>query len=295
MRESSKEKKIFISGASGFIGKNLTKYLQQHKYQVIGVSRDQLKLPVAELAKIFEDSYAVIHLAGAPIIKRWSKKYKNEIYNSRVLLTQNLSQAIALCQKKPKVFISNSAVGIYCNELPCTEEKNCHGEGFLTQVCVDWEQAAMSVAKETSVRTVIFRMGVVLQKDGGALKSMLLPFYFGMGGNIGSGKQIVSWIHMQDVLDAYLFVLENPQSQGIFNIAAPQAVNYEAIVHVLSSLLRRPSFFSVPAFAIKLLFGEAACVLLDSKHAIPQKLQEQGFVFQYLDIETALRNILQTK
>lgn len=285
------EKKVFVSGAGGFIGKSLSKYLQQHGYQVLGISRSQLKLPAHELAAILENSYGVIHLAGAPIIKRWSNTYKKEIYNSRVLLTQNLSQAIKLCQNKPKVFISNSAVGIYCNELPCSEEKHCYGKDFLTNVCVDWEQAAMSVERE--VRTVIFRMGVVLDKKGGALKSMLLPFYVGLGGNIGTGKQIVSWVHMQDVLQAYLFALENSQSRGVFNIAAPQAVSYEAIVHVLSTLLRRPSLFTVPTFAVKFLFGEAACVLLDSKHAIPEKLQEQGFSFQYPNIEVALKDILQ--
>lgn len=290
---STKEKssclKVFISGSNGFLGSQLHPYLHEQGYTTESLTRNDLQLPPQKLAEKLENCYAVIHLAGAPILKRWTTSYQKVIYNSRVILTQNLVAALSLCQKKTKVFVSTSAIGIYQNEVCNTETDYKYADDFLAATCLDWEKAARQA--QTFTRVCIFRMGVVLGKKGGALASLLPLFKLGLGGNIGSGKQTVSWVHETDVKRGYAFVLKNSKAQGVYNITAPVPLAFSHLVSLLAKVLKRPAFFPLPSFAVKLIFGQAAQVLLDSKYALPQKLQQEGFVFEYQDLAAALGTI----
>lgn len=290
------KKKIFISGSRGFIGRNLVRYLQDEHYQIETLSRSDLQKDKKQLALQLEGCYGVIHLAGAPILKRWTKSYKKKIYESRILLTQNLVAAINLChqtqeiKKAPAVFISTSAIGIYENNILCDEKNSSYGKDFLAEVCNDWENVAKQVDPKT--RLCIFRMGVVLGKNGGALSSMLPAFRWGLGGKIGTGKQMLSWIHLQDVLAAYRFVLENSKSVGVYNITAPSPTPFSHLVKLLGKILHRPTFFPIPSFVLYLIFSDAASVLLDSKEVLPQRLLQENFQFQYEKLELAVEEII---
>jgi uncharacterized protein (TIGR01777 family) len=283
-------KKVYISGASGFIGSNLKTFLSRQGFQVETLSRNDIMGSDISLAKKISGSYAIINLAGAPIIHRWNKKYKEELYISRIRTTQKITNAIRNAAFKPSLFISTSAVGIYKNGTHNTETSFTIDTGFLAKICKDWEASALTTSKLT--RTIIFRLGVVIGKNGGALKKLFPVFKLGLGGRIGNGEQGMSWIYLDDLLQAYLFVMNHSETEGIYNLTAPEVLSNKEFTNIMGSVLHRPTFFKVPAFALKLLYGEGSISLTNGAFVKPDRLIKAGFDFQYSGLEKALQDII---
>jgi uncharacterized protein (TIGR01777 family) len=286
--------RIAVSGASGLIGTALVGKLKSEGYTV----QRLVRRPTVSSEEIYwnpanseidiaalEGVDAVIHLAGAGVgDKRWTKKYKAEILNSRLLGTTTIANAVA--QVKPKVFISASAIGWYGETgNRAVVESDRGGDDFLAAVCREWEAAADLAG---DVRTVKLRTGLVLDPTGGALGRMLPLFRFGLGGKLGNGKQWWSWITLHDQLRAILFVLENENISGAVNLTAPNPVTNQEFTSALARALRRPALFPAPAFALKLALGGFSTEILGSKKVIPAALQEAGFNFDFPHIGPAL-------
>jgi uncharacterized protein (TIGR01777 family) len=250
---------------------------------------------------------AVIHLSGESVTGRWTEAKKNLIRVSRVVSTQNLSQALSNTEPRPSTFICASAVGYYGNrgDESLTEE-SVFGNGFLPEVCREWE-AATKTANDAGIRTVNLRIGLVLSHEGGALKPMLLPFRLGLGGKIGSGRQWWSWIHIIDLVSAIHHILQNAsnsdverrasspshQISGPINMTAPNPVTNADFTRALAGSLKRPAILPIPAFAVRLAFGELADEgILASARVVPRKLLESGFQFKYRDLRPALEDLL---
>ena len=286
--------RIAITGASGLIGTALVGKLKSEGYTVQRLVRRPTVSPeeiywnpanseidTAALAGVD----AVIHLAGAGVgDKRWTKKYKAEILNSRLLGTTTIANAVA--EVKPKVFISSSAIGWYGETgNRAVTETDRGGDDFLAAVCREWESAADLAG---DVRTVKLRTGLVLDPTGGALGRMLPLFRFGLGGKLGNGKQWWSWITLHDQLRAIQFVLENENISGAVNLTAPNPVTNQEFTAALARALRRPALFPAPAFALKLALGGFSTEILGSKKVLPAALQDAGFTFDFPHIGPAL-------
>ncbi|MHB8906436.1 MAG: TIGR01777 family oxidoreductase, partial [Melioribacteraceae bacterium] len=236
---------------------------------------------------------AVIHLAGENVMaKRWNVEHKKNIYNSRVATTRSLVRAIENVKDKPNVLISASAVGYYGNsEEPVTEESK-HGKDFLANVVRDWEKETEEISRH-GVRRVNIRTGIVLDKHEGALARMITPYKFFIGGPLGFGKQWFPWIHIDDVAGIFLFALDNKDVHGILNAVSPNPLRMNEFCKTLGAVMHRPSLFNVPAFVLKIIFGEGAEVLLSGANVIPERTIEYGYKFNFVDAEKALKNLLE--
>ena len=286
--------RVAVSGASGLIGSALVGKLKSEGHTVqrlvrrAPVSAEEIYWNPAE-SKVDLDSLAgvdaVIHLAGAGVgDKRWTKKYKSEILNSRLLGTNTIANAVT--SLKPDVFISASAIGWYGETgNRAVKEDDRPGDDFLAAVCKEWEAAADSAS---NTRTVKIRTGLVLEPTSGALGRMLPLFKFGLGGKLGSGKQWWSWITLHDQLRAIEFILENDSISGAVNLTAPNPVTNQEFTSALARALRRPALFPAPAFALKLALGGFSTEILGSKKVLPAALQEAGFNFDFPHIGPAL-------
>lgn len=280
--------KIAITGASGFVGSYLSSYFGA-AHTIVAIKREELYDP-AKLTARLEGVDCLINLAGAPILARWSEEYKQILRSSRIDTTRHLIKALQSCPTKPALFISTSAIGIYDNQGTYTEEDTPQGRDFLANLVRDWESEALE-ANTLGIRTVIFRLGVVLGKEGGMMKNVRTPFSWGLGGVIGTGKQKFSWIHVRDVAKAMEFAWDNPTLSGIYNLTAPQPSTNEAFTKLYGSLLRRPTFLPVPLWVLQMIFGEGSKVLSDGQAIIPQRLLQAGFSFQYPTLQAALEEI----
>jgi uncharacterized protein (TIGR01777 family) len=239
---------------------------------------------------VLEGTDIVINLAGAPIIHRWSSTYKKVLYESRILTTRKLVDAMGAMKKRPELFISTSAIGIYATDGPMSESHYTYGDNFLTKICKDWEAEAQHA--DDFMRVVIFRFGVVLGKGGGALSQMLPAFRLGIAGTIGDGSEPFSWVHIDDLLNAYLFIFANEKRKGTFNLCAPNPVTNRELTKTLGKILHRPTVIPLPKFLLRVLFSEGATVLTEGQQVIPERLMEIGFRFRYPTIEGALREVL---
>ena len=297
--------KIFISGGTGFVGNNLVQYLLDKGHDVVATgtssshnssSHENFRYISTDTTKNgpWQDSLqhidAVINLAGRTIFNRWSKRYKKEIYNSRILTTRNIVEAIP--DNKSVVFCSTSAVGYYGNRgEEILKEDAIPGNDFLAAVSIDWEKEAY-LAEKKGVRVAVMRFSVVLGKNGGALAKMIPAFKSFAGGAIGSGAQWFPWIHIDDLVSAMMFIIENQDMKGPVNFCAPNPVRNRDFAKALGRVLGRPSFMRTPSFMIRTLMGEMGQVVMSSQRVVPDKLLENGFEFQYPDIEKALHNLL---
>ncbi len=294
-----KMKKILITGGTGFVGSYLAEELVKRAYEVVIISRSKHQTKkngvrfatYEQLEESVNGSYAVINLAGHNLFdERWSDEVKGKILNSRVDITRKVVQAIQISNEKPEVFISASAVGYYGNRgSEFLREDSFPGDDFLSDVCKQWEEDAQ---KAEVKRIVIPRIGIVLEKNGGALGKMLTPFKLFVGGPLGNGKQYFPWIHMKDVVFSILESIENENYSGVYNCVAPQQVTMSEFSSVLGTVLNRPSLFAVPEFALKLVFGEATGALIASQRVVPEKLKKLGYDFHYNELKSALNNIL---
>lgn len=289
---------IAITGAYGLVGSNLIKLLESKGDRVTKIPR--LNAPGKEVGWQFgniDSSYdldAVVHLAGENIATgKWTDKKKKKIYDSRVVGTRTLCEAILKLEKPPKVMVCASAVGFYGDRGDeVLNETSAGGNNFLSQVCKDWENAANEISK-SGIRVVCLRFGMILSADGGALAKMLTPFKMGMGGRVGNGNQYMSWISIDDVARAVYHAITTETLNGPVNAVAPeQATNIE-FTKTLGSVLSRPTILPLPAFAAKLVFGEMADeLLLSSTRVEPANLLKSGFKFQYPTLREALNHIL---
>jgi uncharacterized protein (TIGR01777 family) len=286
--------KIVVSGGTGFLGEPLVRRLLQRGADVLVLSRNPAKVQSGRgipWSAVDEagSADAIINLAGENVGEgRWTAERKGNILSSRIEATTALVTAMRRARAKPRTFISPSAVGFYgVRDDEILDESSDTGSGFLAAVTRDWEEAARRA--EGVARVVIFRFGVVVAKDGGALKKMLLPFRFGAGGPIGSGEQWMSWVDRDDVLRAIEWAIDHPEVRGTYNITAPEPVRNRDFARALGRSIHRPSFMPTPAFALRLLFGEMADeILLGGQRVVPSRATREGFTFAYPTLEASL-------
>jgi uncharacterized protein (TIGR01777 family) len=297
--------KIIVAGGSGFIGSELIRRLVDAKHDVVLLSRNPGAVRLLESASLkivrwdgktigswsqfIDGADAVVNLSGENIAaKRWSDLQKTRLINSRIDPTRAILQSINKSAKKPGVLINASAVGYYGNfgdgDVTETQAK---GEGFLSDLCEQWEREALSAEKHR-LRVVLLRIGIVLEPSGGALKKMLLPFKLFIGGPLGSGKQWFPWIHREDVINIILFALEKQSLSGAVNVASPSPVTMNEFSSLLGKAIGRHSWIRVPSFMLKLMLGEMSEMLIGGRRIIPKKLVDHGFVFKYPTLDEAL-------
>lgn len=290
---------ILVTGGTGFIGRSLVKVLQEQQHTVVVFCRDVQKAKrilgdAVECVYYFRDINiaidAVINLAGEPIMdQRWSKKRKYKLRASRLDVTRHLVKWMSKVERPPKVLITGSAIGYYGNH-PDDELLDEHGKAnscFPSTLCQEWEFEALK-ARALGVRVCMMRTGVVLEKHGGALKKMWLPFSLGLGGNVASGKQWLSWVHLDDMIRLIMFMINHDSIEGPVNATAPNPVTYNVFTRALAKTLSRPHFFPMPRFLLNIIFGESAQLLTEGQRVIPQELTKAGFEFRYNTIDEAL-------
>lgn len=298
--------KILITGGSGFVGLNLTRFLLDKGHRVTAIARSEprhrfdpehyqfLAADTTRTGPWQEElalADAVVNLTGASIFKRWTKNYKKQIYDSRVMTTRNVVEAlpggthVTLC--------STSGAGFYGNrgDDVLTEDESA-GSDFLAGVSIDWEKAALQ-ASAKGARVTIMRFGVILGPNGGAMAKLIPAFKMFVGGPLGDGNQWFPWLHIDDLLSAILFVLENPEINGPLNFCAPNPVRNRELAQALGEALSRPAIMTAPAFMIRLVMGEFGDVFLNSQRTVPEKLVNHGFAFRYPEIKGAIRAIVE--
>ena len=299
-----------ITGGSGFVGHELCRRLGQvtitsrnrdaalkkfrkANQEVKDVIQWDASTDVIELPQHAQYS-SVVNLMGESIAEgRWSAKKKQRILSSRVEGTRRLVEGIVESGKLPEVFVSASAIGIYGDAGEAVvEETGTHGSGFLADVCVQWEQEAMRL-QEHGVRVVCLRIGIVLGRQGGALKKMIPLFRIGLGGKLGTGKQWVAWIHVDDLVSLILWSIQNRSVSGPVNATAPNPVRNKELTKVLAATLKRPAFLPAPKFALRMVLGEFAESLFFSQRVVPAVALNQGFQFRFSDIESAIKDAVQ--
>lgn len=296
--------RILITGGTGLIGRQLCKALLAEGHQLTVLSRHPETVAVKCGATVHsmaslddwhpEQTFeAVINLAGEPIVDAWwSVRRKQVLRGSRIALTDKLVQCISAAKQKPSVLLSGSAVGFYGDggdrEL---YESASAGSDFAANLCRDWESAALA-AKVSGVRVCLLRTGLVLSKSGGLLGKMLLPFKLGMGARLGSGKQWMSWVHIDDYVAMVLRLLQDEQMSGPFNMTAPNPVTNAQFTQSLAHGLRRPAFFIAPSFMLRLVMGERAALMLEGQRVLPANLTDAGYQFKYPKLAEALDDLL---
>lgn len=300
--------KILITGGTGLIGQALIEELLQFEHQIVLFTRDKsiakhrFSTPTPHLESIvdnvddidFNNLDAIINLAGEPIVnKRWTEKQKQVLCESRWQLTAKLTNKILASDTPPSVFISGSAIGVYGRqgERHVDESFDDFYPEFSSTLCKEWEAIALK-AQTDKTRVCLLRTGIVLAETGGAIAKMLPAFRLGLGGPIGNGRQVMSWIHLQDMVNMILFLLNNADLNGPFNATAPNPVNNKVFSKTLANELHRPCMFKVPGFVLKLAMGEMSDLLIYGQHVYPKRLLDAGFRFRYPELNQALKNLL---
>lgn len=300
--------KVMITGATGFIGRQLIKALNERGHEIVILTRNpdsaRFRIPVhcetvtwdpsrgSLPSSVLKEVDAVINLAGENIADgRWSAKRKRELIQSRVHSVRRLIDAMTYMDLKPQSFISASAIGFYGDRgEEFLDEKDTRGHGFLSDVCHSWEDEILK-ARDLGIRTVAYRIGMVLGHDGGALDKILPPFKLGVGGKLGNGSQWMSWIHINDLVDMLIHAVENSSFEGIYNAVSPNPVRNIEFTKILGNVLRRPTMFPVPKFVLKCALGELSELLLGGQRVKSEKIADTGFEFKYPSIQEALQEI----
>jgi hypothetical protein len=307
--------KVAITGATGFVGTRLVEQLHSQGNSILVLTRNRDRamrvfpaqnFPNVEIVaytpqqsgdwqKAIAGCDGVVNLAGAPIAEqRWTQQVKQEILNSRKVGTEKIVEAIAMADTKPNVLVNASAIGYYgTSETATFDETSGPGNDFLAQVCQDWENAAQKV-KETGTRLVIIRTGIVLGM-GGALAKMITSFQLFAGGPLGSGRQWFSWIHRDDLVNLILAGLQKSDLEGVYNGTAPNPVRMKELCQKLGQVMNRPSWLPVPDFALQMLLGDGAKVILEGQQVLPKQTLASGFDYQYSSLKSALEEILNSR
>lgn len=297
--------RITLTGATGFIGSRLVQRWLQEKHELHALGRSAGKLPpevhfwkwaepekTAPPLESLEGSDAVVHLAGEPVAQRWTQEVKQRIRTSRIEVTSSLVNAISQLQRKPSVLISGSAVGYYGSRGDeILTEESAPGRGFLPDLCVEWERRAQQ-ATASGLRVVCLRTGIVLGVEGGALPQMLTPFRLGIGGPMGTGAQWMPWIHLDDIVGLIDFAMKTESVRGPLNACSPNPVTNREFSSQLGRALHRPAVVPTPEFAIRLLFGEMAQVILASDRVLPKAALAAGHGFHFPELCAALNQLL---
>lgn len=301
------KRKVIIFGATGLIGRELvSRLITSYKVHVITRNANKAREIFIDLVQIFDfnadlknilnDSYAVINLSGENIAaKPWTKAQKHKIIDSRTNTSKKIIDILNSLHIKPKVYVQASAIGFYPFSIQKTYyESDEKGNSFLSKVVDLWEKEIELL--DNSIRSIILRSGVVLSTEGGMLQKMLIPLKFFVGGPLGHGKQWISWIHVEDEINAIQFLMENEDVNGSFNITSPHSITMNQFVKAIGKILKRPVFLRVPAFVIKFLFGQMGReTILGSQKVFPKKLLDTNFKFKYPTINEALNNLLNEK
>ena len=300
--------KIVIAGGAGFVGQHVSQLLLHEGHSVIVLSRRVEKGTPANpsqprhiqwdgctqgsWSKECEGADVVINLSGAPIAdKRWTPNRKRELIDSRVVSTHTLGEAIGGWETKPHTFLTASGIGYYgAQGATIVDETSPRGDGFLADLCLEWENAAQQIAT-SDLRVLQVRFGMVLGLDGGALPKMMFPFQWFLGGPILPGSQFVSWIHQQDLAELMLFLISHPSIQGLVNAVAPNPTTMKDFCQALGNAMKRPSWFPVPAFILKTALGELASMLTTGQRVEPQQALQNGFSFAHPTLPVALNEI----
>jgi uncharacterized protein len=295
--------KVVVAGGSGFLGNALRSALLADGHAVANLTRRATPSAPDDVtwtpdgtsdgwARVVDDADAVVNLAGTGIAdSRWNEARKNAILTSRLLATRSIVSAIARASTSPRVLVNASAIGYYGpRDDRIVTEVTPPGGDFLAGVCVQWEREAEQAS--TYTRVAVVRTGLVLHPEGGALARMLLPFKLGGGGPIGTGDQYMPWIHRDDWIDMVRWLISEPRARGAFNASAPEPVTNAEFAQTLGRVLHRPAVVPLPAFALKLLFGEMADLLLTGQRAIPSRALEMGFKFRFSKVQEALHDLL---
>jgi len=296
--------KVVIAGGSGFIGRKLTDVLISENHEVIILTR-QHKKPKGNVSYVrwlsegsvpeneIGSADIFINLAGVSINEgRWSSNHQKEIYDSRMIATEELIRIIKAMEHKPSVLINASAIGIYpaSTMTRYTEESTEIAQDFLGNTVKHWEQKAKSI-EDLGIRVALMRFGVVLGEEG-ALTLMVMPYKFFVGGTVGSGNQWVSWVHVEDVVRSILFVASNPDIHGPVNVTSPNPVQMKEFGKTVGRVLRRPHWIPVPQFAMKAILGKKSALVLEGQSVLPEKLIQSGYTFSFPRLEGAIENLL---
>ncbi|PKQ70163.1 TIGR01777 family oxidoreductase [Raineya orbicola] len=299
-------KHILITGGTGLVGKKITELLLAKGYAVAYLSRKKQQIPSVKVYEwnIYQKSIekeaiteaeAIIHLAGAGVAdKSWTESYKKEILESRVLSTRLLYETLQQTQHSVKSFISASAIGIYGFDTgeQWLDENSPHGTGFLADVTAKWETEVQKIA-DLGIRTAILRIGIVLAKEGGALPKLLQPIRWGLGAALGSGKQYMSWIHIKDLAQMFVFALENENLQGVFNAVGNDPCTNTELIQKIAQILKKPLFLpNIPSFTLKLMVGEMAQMVLGGNRVSNEKILKAGFQYQFTTLKDTLQDLL---
>lgn len=301
--------KIFITGGTGFIGSVLSKELIKKGHEVTLLLRSTRKEPFDKGVLLvegnpnepgpwqekIEEHDVIINLAGASIFRRWNSEARKDIFDSRILTTRHLVEALANRKGRETHLLSASGVGYYgFHRDEILDESSPPGEDFLAQLSSEWESEACN-AKKFGVRVVLCRFGIVLGKEGGALSKMVPLFKLHLGSFLGKGKQWFPWIHIYDVVNIFLFLLKDLQIKGPVNFTSPNPVQNKEMTRTLRGVLKKTTVVPfIPGFILKLILGEFAKVFLEGHRALPRKLTENGFIFQFPILEEALKNLLES-
>jgi uncharacterized protein len=280
--------KFAITGSTGFVGSNLMSFLEKNEYSVIPIVRNDFN-DTDKLADKLAGADVVVHLAGSPILTRWTPRHMKRLEQSRVGTTRKLVAALETADSRPTILISASAVGLYPDFRQQTESSFTVKHDFLATLCEDWESAAREAAA-LKVRSTILRLGVVLGKGGGMIKKVRIPFLLGLGGRIADGKQGFSWIHIEDLCRLVLFVATKGGS-GVYNAVSLNPVDNSRFTSALAQTLHRPAVLPIPEFALKLIFGKAARILTSGQIVMPERALQEGFTFHFPTLKEALSDI----
>jgi hypothetical protein len=275
---------------SGFVGNALHTFLSAQHHEVVSLSI-RTNSSDESIVNVLNGADVVINLAGANILGRWNASYKKLLRSSRLETTEALAHAFTHCSNPPSTLINASAIGIYDSYHQHDEHSRYMANDFLATLVHDWEEAALRM-RAFGTRVCIMRFGVVYGTGGGAMSKMLPPFQLGLGGRMGDGFQMISWIHLEDLVRACLFLIEKQELEGVFNFTTPEPICNLQQTKKMGKYLHRPTFMSMPAWLVKLIFGEGSCVMLDSKEVYPKRLQEAGFTFNYPTFDSAMEQIV---
>ena len=288
--------RIVISGASGFIGKSLCEHFISQGHDIIKIQRSHYKLNIHIFKELFRETDVLINLSGEPVVKRWTRRGKRRIYSSRIDTTKKIITAFTLLKYRPRLFISASATGIYnFNETKHTETSTDFASNNIAELVKAWEDAIAGVNNLVDVRLIIMRLGVVIGKKSSAFQKMKNPYYWGLGGRIGNGRQYFPIIHIEDVINAVDFFIENKTTSGIYNLSIPEPVTNRDFSKTMGKILHSPSFMIIPEFMLKIIYGKGANALIKGAHVLPKRLLSEGYTFLFPDAEKVITQALKKK